>query len=257
MLEIFHNLFYKPLYNGLIILFDLLPWFDAGVIVILFTIIVKFALFPLSKKAVVAQVEMRKMEPDLLKIREKYKDDKQEQARKTMDLYRERKINPFSSIFTILIQLPIIFALYFVFLKSGLPEINSELLYSFVPSPNGINMSFLGFVDIAEKSYFLALLAGVSSFFQLRFSIPPYKPPKTKEPSFKNELARSMNLQMRYVFPVIVFIISYNISGAIALYWFTSNVFTLVQEKIIRRKLSIAPPLESSRENPQGAKSTA
>lgn len=253
MSTIFNNFFYEPLYNGLIVLFDLLPWFDAGVIVVLFTIIVKLVLFPLSKKGVVAQVEMRKIEPDLLKIREKYKDDKQEQARKTMDLYRERKINPFSSIFTILIQLPIIFALYFVFLKSGLPEINTNLLYSFVPSPDQINMSFLGLVDIAQKSYILALLAGVSSFFQLRFSIPPYKPQKTKEPSFKNELAKSMNLQMRYVFPVIVFFISYNISGAIALYWFTSNVFALAQEIIIKRKLSIEPSLESS----QGAKSTA
>jgi len=253
MSGLFHNLFYKPLYNGLVILFDLLPWFDAGVIVILFTVIVKLVLFPLSKKAVVAQVEMRKIEPDLLKIREKYKDDKQEQARKTMDLYKERKINPFSSIFTILIQLPIIFALYFVFLKSGLPEINSGLLYSFVPSPNGINMSFLGLVDIAQKSYVLALLAGVSSFFQLRFSIPPYKPQKTNEPSFKNELARSMNLQMRYVFPVIVFFISYNISGAIALYWFTSNIFALGQEVFIKRKLLPTNSIENS----QGVKSTA
>ncbi len=252
MTGIFHNLFYKPLYNGLIVLFDLIPWFDAGVIVILFTIIVKLLLFPLSKKAVVAQVEMRKIEPELTKIREKYKDDKQEQARKTMDLYRERKINPFSSILTILIQLPIIFALYFVFLKSGLPEINTSLLYGFIPSPQNINMSFLGLVDIAQKSYILALLAGVSSFFQLRFSIPPYKPPKTSEPSFKNELARSMNLQMRYVFPVIVFFISYNISGAIALYWFTSNVFALAQEMFIKRKFSLEPAIEGS----QGAKST-
>lgn len=235
MSGIFNTFVYKPLYNGLIVLFDLFPWLDAGVIVILFTVLIKFLLFPLSKKAVITQVEIRKIEPELNKIKEKYKEDRQEQARKTMDLYKERQINPFSSIFLILIQLPIIFGLYFVFLKSGLPEINASLLYSFIPSPSSVDMNFLGFVDISQKSYLLALLAGISSFFQIRFSVPAYKPSNDSTPSFKNELARSMNVQMRYVFPVIVFFISYTISGVIALYWFTSNVFTLGQEVFIRR----------------------
>lgn len=218
-------------------LFNALPFFDAGVVVILFTVLVKFVLFPLSRKSLVAQAQMKRIEPELSKIRDKHKNDKQEQARRTMELYKEKKINPFSGIFLILIQLPIVFALYFVFLKSGLPQINEDLLYSFVPKPGEINMNLLGLVDISQKSYILAFLAGISSFFQIRFSVPAYK--KTgEERSFKTDLARSMNMQMRYFFPVIVFFISYNISGAIALYWFTSNIFTLIQEWIIKRKLN-------------------
>ncbi len=234
MSNLFHTLLFKPLFNGFIFLMDALPWLDAGVIIVIFTLVVKFALYPLSKKAVVAQIEMKSIEGDLKAIREKYKDDKQEQARKTMDLYKEKKINPFSSIFVILLQLPIIFALYYVFLRSGLPEINADLLYSFVSRPESVDMNFLGLVNITGKSLILAFLAGLSSFFQIRASVPAYSGSSQKG-NFQDDLARSMNIQMRYVFPVIVFFISYQISGVVALYWFTSNIFTLVQERFLRK----------------------
>lgn len=234
MSNLFHTFLFKPLFNAFIFLMDILPWLDAGVIIVIFTLIVKFALYPLSKKAVIAQIEMKSIEADLKAIREKYKENKQEQARKTMDLYKEKKINPFSSIIVILLQLPIIFALYYVFLRSGLPEINTELLYSFVSRPESINMDFLGLINITGKSLILALLAGVSSFVQIRASVPAYSGPK-KGGTFQEDLARSMNIQMRFIFPVIVFFISYQISGVVALYWFTSNIFTLLQERFLRR----------------------
>lgn len=215
---------------------NLLPWFDVGVIIILFTGIVKIALFPLSKKAVIAQIEMKKLEPELKKIKEKYKNDSQEQARKTMALYKEKKISPFSSLLTTLIQLPIIFALYFVFLKSGLPEINETLKYAFIATPQSINMVFLGLINITNKSAVLAVLAGVSSYFQMKHSMPAL-PAQTGEKSFQNDLSRSMSMQMKYVFPVIIFIVSLNISGAVALYWVASNLFTLAQEVFVMKKL--------------------
>jgi len=243
MSNIFQTFFFRPLYNGLIFLFNTLPFFDAGVIVILFTILVKLALFPLSKKSVVAQMEMKSIEPDLVAIKEKYKTNKQEQARKTMELYKEKNINPFSSIFLILIQLPIVFALYFIFLRSGLPEINDSLLYSFISHPPSIKIMFLGLIDISQKSYILAFLAGVSSFLQIRYSVPPYKKTDTSKRSFQSDLARSMNIQMRYFFPIIVFFISYNISGAIALYWVTSNLFTLGQEFWVRKNFKSKEPV--------------
>lgn len=236
MLSIFHTYLYQPLYNAFILLMGLLPWFDAGVIVVFFTIIVKLIIFPLSQKAVWAQMELKAIEPELSRIREKYKDDKQEQTKKTFDLYKEKKINPLISIVVVFIQLPIIFALYFVFLRAGLPVLNTDLLYSFVPHPTNINMNFLGLINITDKSYILALLSGISSFYQIRFSVPPYKANPESTKSFKDDLAKSMNTQMRYVFPIIVLFISYSISGVVALYWATSNVFTLGQEFFIRRK---------------------
>lgn len=240
MTFLYHELVYQPMYNGLIFLMDLLPWADVGVIIILFTILVKLVLFPLSKKSVQTQLMMRGIEPELSALREKYKDDKQEQGRQLMKFYKERGINPFAGIFLVLIQLPIIIALYRIFLHSGLPSIDLSLLYSFIkaPSSDQINMFFLGLVDVSGKNVFLALIAGITTYIQVRFSMP-MTPKRTVTPSakpnFQEDFARSMQLQMRYVFPVIAFFISWSISGAIAIYWITSNLFTIGQELVIRK----------------------
>ena len=244
---IYNSLIYQPLYNGLVFLMDIIPWADAGIAIIVLTLIVKLILFPLSKKAITTQLRMKGVEPELALIKEKYKEDKQEQARQTMGLYKKQGINPFSSILLIFIQLPVIFALYKVFLSSGLPSINTDLLYHFISVPAIVNIKFLNLIDIAGKSLILAIIAGVSTYIQIRFSLPP-KPkvaPATgsvptptstsKTSSFKDDLARSMNIQMRYIFPVLAFFISWSISGAIALYWITSNIFTIGQEIVIRR----------------------
>jgi YidC/Oxa1 family membrane protein insertase len=223
---------------------DLLPWIDAGVAIIIFTIIVKFVLFPLSRKAVVTQLKMRKLEPEMAALKEKYKDDKQVYAKKTMELYKTNGVNPFASIFLILIQLPIIFALYKIFVD-GFETVNSAILYSFVAVPPNIDVTFLGFFDISGKSFILALLAGITSYFQIRYSVPVVSknPPKenmTKEEKFRHDLSRSMNMQMRYMLPALAFIVSWTISGAIAVYWITSNLFTLAQELVIRRSVAKA-----------------
>jgi len=214
---------------------DIIPWADAGVVVILFTIIVKFILFPLSKKAVVTQQKMKQYDPELKKIKEKYK-DKQEQAKAMFDFYKEKKLNPFSSFFLILIQIPIVYALYSIFMSSGLPQIRSEILYSFVSTPQNVDMVFLGLTDITSKSFILAALVGITAFLQMKISMPKIDF-KEKGKSFKDDLARSMSVQMKYVFPIIAAVISYTISGAIALYWLTSNLFAIGQEIYIKRKI--------------------
>jgi len=240
MSAIFNSIFYQPLYNGLIFLIALLPWIDAGTAVVLFTFIVKLILFPLSRKAVRAQLEMKKLEPELAKIRKTYADNKEEQARKVMSFYKDKKVNPFSSFFLVLIQLPIVIALYRVFIASGLPSVNTSLLYTFISAPQHIGINFLGltFLDITQRSYILAFFAGITSYIQIRISTGGATAPATGEKSFGNDLMRSMQTQMKYVFPVMVFFIAYRISGAVALYWFTSNVFTIFQELIVKRKLS-------------------
>lgn len=223
---------------------DVLPWIDAGVAIVIFTIIVKLILFPLSRKAVTTQLKMKKVEPELADLKEKYKNDKQEYARKTMELYKRNKINPFASILLIFIQLPIIFALYKVFIV-GFDNIDTAILYSFVAKPDFINTMFLGFFDISGKSLILAILAGVTAFIQIRYSVPPLakqpvKANMSKEEKFKHDLTRTMGVQMRYMLPALAFIVSWTVSGAIAVYWITSNLFTLVQELVIRRSVARA-----------------
>lgn len=231
---------YQPLYNGLILLVDLLKhlsWVDAGMIIVLFTIIVKLILFPLSRKAVRTQAMMKLVEPELAAIKEKHRADKQAQAMATMDLYKKRGINPFSSIFILIIQIPIIIALYRVFYTAGFSTIHTELLYSFVPTPELPGTLFLGLLDVTKKSAILAVLAAVSQYFQISLSTPP-APKKTEGGGFQEDFARNMQVQMKYVFPVMILFISYNVAGALALYWITSNVFTIVQELVIRRQLA-------------------
>lgn len=230
---LYNTLMYEPLYNGLIFLMDIGA--DAGVAVVVLTLIVRFILFPLSRKAVITQQNVKRFQPEIDAIKEKYKKDRQEQARKILELYKEKGINPFSSFFLILIQLPIIFALYRIFWASGLPEIKQNILYSFVPVPESVNMVFIGIFDIASKSWVLAVLVGITTFVQMKLSMPALKGAKPIGQSFKDDLARSMNIQMRYFFPVISIFISYTLSGAIALYWLTSNLFTIGQEIVIKR----------------------
>jgi YidC/Oxa1 family membrane protein insertase len=228
--------FYNPLYNGLVFLLSVVPFADVGIAVITLTVVVKLILFPLSIKMVKTQLAVRSLEPELAKLKETHKNDKQEQARQTMALYKKRGVNPFSGFLLILIQLPIIFALYFVFLRGGLPSINQDILYSFIRVPETINMHFLGLVDMSLRSVTLAFLAGVTQYFQIRFSLPPMKP-RGEKPSLKEDLARSFHIQMRYVMPVIVFAVAYAISSAVALYWLTSNLFAIGQEVFVRRKI--------------------
>jgi YidC/Oxa1 family membrane protein insertase len=234
--NIYSTIVYQPLYNGLILLMDILPWANAGLVVILFTIIIKLLLFPLSKKAVIAQMQMKTIEPELVLLKEKYKENRQELARKTMDLYKEKGIRPFLSIGLILLQLPIIFALYGIFLNSGLPEVNTSLLYSFVGRPEWINMVFFG-LTISQQSVLLALLVGITAYIQNKI-LMPNKPVLSKDPSknsLKDEFAKNMHIQMRYFLPVILTFFAWSLPAVVSLYWVTSNLFAIGQELFLKR----------------------
>ncbi len=237
MSYIYHTFIFNPLYNLLVGLFNVLPWIDAGIAVVFLTIIVRFILFPLSKKAVLTQIRMREIAPLLEGLKEKHKDKPEELARKTMAIYKEQKVNPFSGVFLILLQLPVIWALYQIFLHAGFPNVNTNILYSFVKIPDFIDIQFLGLFDITGKSLVLALLAALSTYFQIKLAankMPPID--KDAKKTFGNDLARSMQTQMKYFFPIIVFFIAFKISGVIALYWLTSNLFTIAQEYWIQKK---------------------
>ena len=233
---IWHTIFYDPIYNGLIFFVDLVPGGDVGVAIILITIVVKLIIFPLSKKAVRTQMIMKRLEPELKKIREKNKDDRQKQAELMMAVYKENEINPLSGLGLILIQLPLIFALYWVFFRGGLPEIDATLLYSFVSIPSLINMDFIGLIDMAGRSLLLAAAAGITQYYQISLTLPEIQARKDNA-SLKEDLARSFQLQMKYVMPAFVFVVAYFISAAVALYWLTSNIFSIGQEFVIRKQV--------------------
>jgi len=226
--SIFNTVIYEPLYNALVLLIKVVPFSDVGIAVIILTILVKFLLLPLAHKSSQTQQKIRDVSSEIERIKEKYK-DKQEQTLKTLDLYKKNGIKPFSSILLMFAQIPFIMGLYWVFFKGGLPAIDTSLLYSFITSPDNVNMSFLGFFDMAGRSIFFALSAGASQYYLSKLTLP--KPGKKPEnPTMKDDLAHSMHLQMRFVMPIIITVIAFTISAAVAVYWTTSNIFTIIQE---------------------------
>lgn len=234
----FFTVIYEPLYNGLIYLVDVIPGHDVGLAVIVLTLIVKIILVPLSRQAIRTQTSMRAIMPEIEEIKKRLKDKQEEQARAIFALYRERGIRPFSTFFLILLQLPILFGLYWVFWKGGLPNVNTDLLYAFVPVPPQVDMSFLG-LDMQERSIILALCTGLSQYIYTRLSMGPRQssPPKTEEPSFSSDMARSFDLQARYILPLLFAGISYTLAAALPLYWTTSNLFMIGQELFMGRRL--------------------
>ncbi len=236
----FNTLFVNPLYNAFVALLEVIPHTDAGLGIVLFTIIVSLFLYPVSKKALETQLHMKQYEVELRELKERFVNNKEEQARRIMSFYKEKGINPFASLFLIFIQLPIIIALYLVFARSGLPIIDTGRLYSFISVPTQVNMSFLGLIDIAHKSFLLAFVAALAQFIQGWYSpafmeINKSKVPKNK-PSFEESFASSMRFQMKYFLPGVIFLVSYQYSGVIALYFATRSFFMFFQELIMRNQ---------------------
>lgn len=259
---IWHTVFFDPIYNALVYLIDVVPGGDVGIAIVVLTILVKFILIPLSLKAAYTQHAMRTIEPELTKLKEKYKKDREKIARATMALYKEANIKPFASVLLVFIQLPIIIALYYSVARGGgvpFPDINLNVLYSFIPAPQVVNMMFLGLIDVGGKSLALALLAGGTQFIQGLLTIPKPKPKSGNGPNLKEDLARSMNINMRYMMPLLIFFIAYTISASIALYFFVSNVMSIAQEFIVRSRIPnrhAALPAENKTEEKKDSGST-
>lgn len=225
---IYHAVFYKPLLNALVFLTGALPWNDLGFSVILLTIAIRFIMFPLTHKMIHTQRKMKEIEPELKRIQSETK-NKEEQGRAVMELYKKHGINPFSGFLNILIQFPLLFAMYRVFWQ-GIP-FKAEDVYGFLTIPAHINVQFLSLINLSVSNIFLAVLAALSQFLQVRFAMPPKNDNQTKGG------AEMMQKQMLYMFPVLIFLIGLKLPAAVALYWTTMNVFAIVHEAIVRNRL--------------------
>ncbi len=232
----FNAVFYNPIYNALVALVSFIPGGDVGVAVILVTVAIRLILLPFSLSAARTQRAMKTLEPKIKELKEKHKGDKEKEALETLSLYKEARVNPFASILTVLIQIPVLLALYFVFYYEPFPAINAARLYSLTPTTDFVSLEFLSIISVAGKSMFLALLAGITQFIQAHMALSgTMKPSDTK--SMQNDFQRVMGMQLKYVFPFIIGAISYSTSGAIALYFITTNIAGALQEIHVRRTL--------------------
>lgn len=238
--SLFHTLVYTPLYNALVGIIAIGGWVDVGVAIVALTLLVKIILFPLSLKASRTQHLMKELEAPAKEIRERYKDNREEQGRRLLELYREKGVNPFSSLLLLFIQLPVVLGLYFVFLKGGLPSIDTSLLYPFVSAPEEVRMMFLGIIDIGVRSLPLALIAGITQYLQVHVAMPA-PAPRNEHATFQEDFTRSLQMQMRYVLPGIVAFVAFATGAAVALYWITSNTFAILQEVWVKKRLYTTP----------------
>lgn len=238
------TIFYTPLYNLLIIIVNLLGG-SVGWAVVLLTAVIKIILAPLNLASIRSQIAQKKLQPEMDRIKKQYT-DKTEQSQKIIELYKEHKTNPFSGCLLILIQLPIILGLYYVFLK-GLPILDPTLFYKGVAEPETLRMVFLG-VDLGSKSILFALVAGITQFIQVQLSpsFQDFKAKKqpgdvvavvgeeddTKGQDMMSQMGPMMQKQMKYVMPVIIFVVAMAVPAAVALYWITNNIMTIFIELI-------------------------
>lgn len=233
-LFVYNAIFFQPLFNALVFLTGVVPFHDVGIAVIALTALVRLALFPFTHRSIKTQVKMKQIEPELRKIREEFKNNKEEQARRTMELYRQHGVSPFSGCLMLLVQLPILIALYRVFFS----PIGPDGLYAFVHLPDQFRAVFLGLVDMGERSIILAVISAVSQYVQVKLASPP-KQRATGKGGAKDrtqDFSRMLSFQTTYFLPVFILFVSLKLPAAVTLYWTASNIFAIVHESIVRRK---------------------
>jgi len=229
IVTIFDMALYRPLFNALILIYNYLPGHDFGLAIIVLTLIIKVILYPLSVVALNSQFAMQRLQPKLQEIQKKYKDNKEEQGRQTLELYRTEKINPFSGLFLALLQLPILIALYQVFWRGLKPE-ELAILYSFTQNPVHINAMSLGLIDLSKPHLAFAILAGLIQYFQTKMLLP--KQAKKGEA----DISAMVQKNMVYLFPIITVVILLKLPAALGLYWIASGAFSIAQQYFMMKK---------------------
>lgn len=248
---IYTDLIYRPLFNILIFLYNIIPGHDIGIAIILLTVLVRLVLYKFNSKSIKSQRELQEIQPEIREIQKKYKDNKEKQAQELMAVYQKHKINPFSGCLPLLIQFPIIIALYWVFLN-GFHDENLKFLYSFVQNPGHLNaLSFGGIVDLSTPNIYLALLAGALQYFQTQSLMSVNKPKEKKEEKKEEEktaeekmqdFTQSMSQSMMYTMPVVTFLFSMGLPSGLALYWSVTTLFAIVQQYLIIKKRKNSEP---------------
>ncbi|OGH68949.1 MAG: hypothetical protein A3J66_00520 [Candidatus Magasanikbacteria bacterium RIFCSPHIGHO2_02_FULL_47_14] len=231
--ELFKILLHQPIFNGFVGLYNLIP--DVGVVIVVITVLIKLALYPLTNKSIKAQKSLTDLQPKLEELKQQHKDNQQQLAQETMKLYKEHKVNPLGSCLPLLLQLPIFLALYWV-LRDALTKDSFDLLYPFVANPGHIDPVSFGVFDLAKRNVVLAVLAGLAQFWQAKMFSRKQPPKKAGEGGKDESMMAAMNKQMLYVMPVMTVVIGLQLPGGLALYWFFSTLLTALQQLVLFKK---------------------
>jgi len=233
-MNLFQVVLFQPIFNLLVFLYNTIPGSDVGFAIIVLTILIKLLLWPLMSSSLKSQKALQEIQPKLDELKEKHKGDKEALSKAMMELYKAEKVNPFASCLPVLIQLPILIALYRV-LYHGFDGATLSQLYGFVHNPGHINTMFLGFVDLSKPHLILAVISGILQFGQTRMMMtknPPKQVAKSDGAQDETMLA-SMNKSMLYFMPIVTVVIGASLPGGLTLYWVVVNAVSIAQQAYV------------------------
>lgn len=263
----FETLIVQPILNVLVVIYALIPGHDFGIAIILFTLLVRMALWPLLKKQLHQTRKIRELQPDIKKIKEKAKGDKQKEGQMLMELYKERGVNPFGTIGILFLQLPILFGLFQV-LRRISDDANTivDLAYSWVKDLpfmqdivadiSNFEPTLFGTFDLTRPAFgdlgtympalVLAILAGIFQYYQSKAMMPDTQDARSLREILRSEadgkkadqseINAAMGKNLRYIFPFVTFFIATRFPGALALYWATGSFVGIVQQRSVLNK---------------------
>lgn len=265
-MNIFEILIVQPIFNILAFIYGIIPGIDFGIAIILFTVIIRLALWPLVKRQLHQTKAMRKIQPELAKIKARAKGNKQLESQLMMELYRENGINPFGTFGLLLLQLPILLALYQVInMISHNVGVFNQYSYGFIKAlprigdviahHNHFNENLFGFIDLTRHAFdhglyipifIFAIAAAVLQYFQARQVSPQATSNRKLRDVFKDqaggkkveqsEVTALISRQTLYIFPLLTFFIAIALQGAVVLYYMVTSLVAVVQQGIILNK---------------------
>ncbi len=238
--------FYQPIYNSLIYITSFMPGHNLGLAIIALTVLLRLILFIPSQRGLESQRKLQELQPRIKKLQEKYKDNQQKIAQETFALYKEYKVNPFGSCLPLLIQLPILIALFWV-IQTGLNPDNIHLLYEPLKGfdLSQINSTFLGLNLQQREIFILPLIVAALQFGQMKLALSKKKKPEEKEKSKKMDkkgpqTGKEMQMaseMMVYVLPVMIALFTASVPSGVGIYWGTSTLFGIGQQLYVNKKV--------------------
>lgn len=259
----FQTLIEQPVFNLLEFIYAVLPGHDLGVAIIVFTAVVRMALWPFVKRQLHQSRAMRKLQPELKKIRKAANGDKQKLARLQMELYKEHGIKPFATIGTLIIQIPIFIALFFSIRKLiEDPNVlftfsyewvrNLPWIQSLAADMSQFSHTLFGVVDLSQKgidggiylpAIFLAVAATIVQFYQSKMMLPDSKDSKSLSQIMRqaaegnqadqSEVSAAVSRLMLYFLPFVTFIFAIILPSALTLYLLTSAAVGYAQQRYV------------------------
>lgn len=266
-MNIFEILVVQPIFNLLLVLYAIIPGGDFGVAIILFTILVRFALYPLTRSMLHQSRIMRKLQPQLAQIKKETKGNRQAESMRMMELYKSHGVSPFRSIGILIIQLPIFIALYivlqiFTLHRDEIQKYTYDFLESFstipalISDPQSFNEKLFGVVDLSQTAFsdsgvqiFLILLALVAAYTQYVMSKQTMPQQQSKKglrqimaeaaegkQADQSEMNAIVMGKMMKVLPIFMFFVMISVPGALALYYAVSNLVAVGQQAYLLRQ---------------------